>query len=368
MRTTRRGSRGTLGLLAALLCSLVPLCADAYQHAGHYYSVNFAYEYLMRSAPDEATAPRFDPQDVRVIAFCTQLPDQSSDLDAVSVYWHAMSRSTYSWLKWTLADHLDSEPILKMVLVQQLLHALTGGDAKAVQSAAGASVSRLALALSTTHAGTERDVALCALGFAMHLYGDSYAHTRMDSPTLMYPTGRGHAWDMHYPDYPLCAGFASGLRTEWHCKLSTAGRFSAWTNYLRNIYPAIYPGAAVPDSYSNSIADVVRTIYAARASAWDGNGWNESEIQTALYSPGQTKSLESFFSQHRSSKPCTAVLGAALAADGPLQGVPAFTCQAAWTAFAEVAKVEFVRQGPRTRSNQRWDPDPLAPSSAITPF
>jgi len=65
-----------------------------------------------------------------------------------------MAHSGYDWTKWALADRIDSEAIREMVLVQQLLHGLAGGDASALQAAAKATVSRLAADVSTTPAGT----------------------------------------------------------------------------------------------------------------------------------------------------------------------------------------------------------------------
>jgi hypothetical protein len=67
--------------------------------------------------------------------------------------------------------------------------------------------------------------ALCALGFALHLYGDAFSHRRLDDPRVMYPPGRGHAGDLHRPDYILYEPTAgSHLRAgAWRDHLLAAG-------------------------------------------------------------------------------------------------------------------------------------------------
>lgn len=366
----------------ALFLLVLPFCADGYQRAGHYYSMNFSYRDLLQQSSINTSGPSFSKDDVRVFAFCTQLPDQSSDLDAVSVYAHAMLHTPFSWVKWALANHTDSEAILKMVLVQRLLHGLTGGDAGAVQKVAKANVSQLAAAVATTDKA-DHNAALCALGFAMHLYGDSYAHVQMspDNPKAaprMYPTGRGHFADMHYPDYPLCAAFAPPPRIFRHCTLSKEQRYEKWAQYLNGVYAATYPTTQTPIAYSGAIDKVVGDIYTkATHDASDGDDWDESEIQGSLSSPNERAPLEQFFEQHRSSEPCAVVLTAAFQSGGntqggippgPLRGLQHFSCDTAWEKYARVAKKNFEGQATNMPVNPRWSSNPLSVKDETTPF
>jgi hypothetical protein len=93
-----------------------------------------------------------------------------------------------------------------MVAVQQLLHGITGGDSVAEQAVARETVRQL-----RDKANTSPDLnAKCALGLALHLYGDSFAHTEITwrqsarpEQGSMYPTGIGHGPEFNKPDRPF---------------------------------------------------------------------------------------------------------------------------------------------------------------------
>jgi len=200
---------GPLGLLLVLL-SYCP--AVAYEESGHYYTVAAAMKSLL--------PPRVAEQDSSLVAFCAQLPDETYELDALQVY---RALPWGSWGGWVLRG-ADTDPAVgRMVAVQQLLHGLTGGMADSLQTVAREIVHDLAATALAGGSSTPstHSTTLCALGFALHLYGDSFAHVRLSAADKMYPTGRGHADDFSKPDYPLYE--PDGART----------RATAWATYMR---------------------------------------------------------------------------------------------------------------------------------------
>src|SRR5262249_28965529 len=133
-----------------------------------------------------------------------------------------------------------TETVGRMVVVQQLLHGLTGGEAMELRAVATDVVSALRKAIT---AGSNDSNHLCALGFALHLTGDSFAHTRLDdmakkpAERRMYPTGKGHAPDYGWPDHPLHTGARAG---EWIDYLKKVGAdFTGTTLDLVAIDPFI---------------------------------------------------------------------------------------------------------------------------------
>jgi hypothetical protein len=356
---------GTLlkSLLICVVVLLLPMWVFAYQHAGHYYTVQSAFGH---------TAPTFDSADTTLIAFCAQLPDQSEDLDAVTTYSRTTYHAPFAWIKWGLAEYTDSEWVKRMVLVQQLLHGLTGGGAVTVQHAASTIATRLAAAVPNRKNDAavpyDRNESLCALGFAMHLYGDSFAHREM-SPARsqwMYSTGMGHAKDLHYPDYPLCAKLADNPKWDWHCVAESDGRFASWSGYMQSVYSLVYPNVQVPSAVSAATQKVVGAIQDLASSGSDYNDWNEVGVQRALAAPADPNALETFFGKHTASEPCQLVIDAARA-NGPLRGLPPLSCQNVWSRFASVARAEFKSNEPGIRQQQHLDPDPLY-DTQVTPF
>lgn len=196
-------------LLAGLLIGLASLqlfcfagVAECYDLAGHFDTVAAAiYGLNPGASPDEAN----------LVTFCGWLPDRSQELSAFDVYTAMPTGSPLAYLCWSasygpLKTYCSSAPVANMVAVQQLLHGLTGGDSRAVQAVAREAVRQL-----HDKANSSPDLnAQCALGFALHLYGDSFAHTELTwrqsahpEQGRMYPTGIGHGPDFHKPDRPF---------------------------------------------------------------------------------------------------------------------------------------------------------------------
>ena len=77
------------------------------------------------------------------------------------------------------------------------------------------------------------------IGTAIHYFGDSYSHSVMGNESQMYPTGRGHLFDGHEPDYisnrpELYLEYVNSLANQLGGKLG-AGRIDMFTfNYVAN--------------------------------------------------------------------------------------------------------------------------------------
>ena len=82
----------TIAAVAAYIVML-PKPAGAYDDPGHFYTASAVLHHL-RSSP-------FTEDERRLIAFCAWLPDETHELNALSVAWDAGSRSG-PWFGWYL--------------------------------------------------------------------------------------------------------------------------------------------------------------------------------------------------------------------------------------------------------------------------
>jgi len=110
-----------------------------------------------------------------------------------------------------------------MVTVYQYLHGFTDGKAPLVTAAAVATLQKLR---SKVKPGEFDPNLTCAIGFAIHLLGDSFAHRRLHSRSCTsanlnspdcttYPPGSGHYRDNHDPDYILYSGDGTDRPALW---------------------------------------------------------------------------------------------------------------------------------------------------------
>ncbi len=192
--------------LTALLLAASP--AGAYQREEHYYSLRLALG---------SAEPRLAGDEV--VALCAQLADEAPELNPIEVYRHVM-RHPLSYASWSLRERGSEETVGKMVTVQQLLHGLTGGSSDAARIIAADTVQAVHAAARRAPPGSRTD-ALCALGFSLHFYGDSFAHRRMHNPKRMYPTGLGHMFDGSAPDMPFYSPVRTALWREYFRALKT---------------------------------------------------------------------------------------------------------------------------------------------------
>lgn len=278
-----------LVLLAAALLAARP--ASAYRWDEHYYTVRLAF------------GPRAGGE---VASLCAQLADESPELGAISVYRRLM-KHPLDYAAWTLGADGPDETVGRMVTVQQLAHGLTGGSPAAVRAVARAAAKTLGAAANAEKDPERRADAQCALGFAMHLFGDSFSHVRIKNPARMYPTGLGHFFDATTPDQPL----------------SSPTRMEMWRDYLAAA-PALIP-AGVQAALEPVFAAAAESQRRARA----GNSFAREELMHAETKALEGSGIKAVLMEHNlSEKPCQAIVDAAA------KGLPAKpTCEGAWTLY-----------------------------------
>ncbi|PJZ58572.1 hypothetical protein [Leptospira barantonii] len=193
-------------ILLLLLCHSL----NAYQEDGHFYTVQTVLNNFHTPSP-------LTKDEIALVAFCTQLPDEVPELDAITVYKKLALKHPFDYLLWVFTDHGSPKTLGRMAEVQQLLHGLTGGDSEHLRNVALVTLDRLRNDLTSKKEKPPEK--LCALGFAFHLLGDSFAHRKLRNDKKMYPTGRGHASDMTLPDHPV----------------HSMERVSDWENYAKGI-------------------------------------------------------------------------------------------------------------------------------------
>lgn len=371
--------RFTCILSAAVLLGICRAAA-AYQQAGHLYTVNLVVHKV-------APAIALPEADIRVITFCAQLPDQSSDLDAISVYSPLQTNSMLGWVEWLFGDDMGSDGTRRMITIQQLVHGLTGGKAGALQELARDDLKQFA-AQAFVPGGQDHIAKLCALGFAFHLYGDSFAHDMMigngNDPTLMYPTGRGHLADNVYPDLPLCSRLLPGRHPIAHCDTPPDGRFGAWANYWAQAAGFIIPGGSVPQAVHDQI---VAEIYALKDPpkdphpsaacekvATDLNNWKEACMEQHLAADDHdADKIEAFFSARKVEHPCRDVVAAAQAQQllpGAAEGYTGDLCKLAWGYYYATAEPALLAKPDARGADfsfkpQVYLPDLLLPVSQV---
>lgn len=84
-------------LTQCLLIFLLPLChnVNAYQEDGHFYTVQTVLNNFETSSP-------LTKDEIALIAFCTQLPDEVPELDAISVYQKLAFKFPFDYALWVL--------------------------------------------------------------------------------------------------------------------------------------------------------------------------------------------------------------------------------------------------------------------------
>jgi hypothetical protein len=210
-----------------LLLALNPIGASAYNDTIHFFSTLVTLE---------NTVAKFTVDEMKIVAFCAQLPDETIEFDAVEQYRGLLFDSPGSYWRWARADFgspemrellADTPRVSEMVSVHHLLHGLTGGTAANLLKSAELIAARLSEKVTWTNSAPADSDKLCAFGFALHLLGDAVAHRKMGSgeitePGIMYGTGLGHAGDGTQPDRVLKSG--TGLE--------------GWTKYSKEIADA----------------------------------------------------------------------------------------------------------------------------------
>lgn len=168
----------------------------AYNEDGHFYTAAA----IERTRHLQGT----DFTEARLVTFCAQLPDMTKELDAVTLRVNELGTG-YGYL-WGAFSTCWGKGVRHMVTVHQYLHGFVDAGqidkprkahpAQAVTEAAIATVGFFRDRLERQHNPNDA----CALGFAIHLLGDSFAHRTLSNPNIMYDPGMGHFDDGHHPE------------------------------------------------------------------------------------------------------------------------------------------------------------------------
>ena len=190
-------------LLFAGLCAATN--AQAYNEGGHYYTLLALFDSQAKAAPEN------ELHEMKLQAVCTELPDMSRELDAISQRVRVLKDMRDNL--WGLLGQCQTSVSSHMVASQYYLHALSGTPTYRIREAANAIIKAIDddLANLGVRQSQRRRNLLCARGFAAHLYGDTFAHVKLSSEKSgffsnsilreMYQTGLGHLRDGHDPDY-----------------------------------------------------------------------------------------------------------------------------------------------------------------------
>jgi hypothetical protein len=327
--------------VAATVVAIIAIYASsaaAYEVAGHYYTMTLLMKELLPQQLQEKQSS--------LVAFCAQLPDIAEELDALEVYKEAAS-NPIAWAAWGSNEKVWNKSVAQMIAVQQLLHGLTGGNAKELQAVARDLVKELSLNISSRPGGAPPSAAtsgLCALGFALHLYGDSFAHRQLDNQEFMYPTGRGHAGDGHKPDRPL----------------SSSNRTLDWEGYL--LQGAGHLGSfTLGRSVQSNETPAARKLQADGKATW-WNNYGEGLLREVLVQRIPRERIEQFNPPIHEQKTarCQSYVNDVFKA-GHFAKLEPLRCAAAWSFFYSKAKGVFDRYpdaiAPESRDLKRDNPD-----------
>lgn len=287
-------------LALALLVAAAALPARAYQRDEHYLTTRL----VLGSREGGETA-----------ALCSQLADEAPELNAIAVYQRLMEHPL-DYAAWTLGLRGRAETVGRVVTIQQALHGLTGGSPDAVRAVAADAARELWKTARAEKDPARRADAQCALGFALHLYGDSYAHQRLKNPARMYGTGIGHLFDGAKPDMPLC----------------TPDRLRLWRAYL-----ASAPGL-IPEGEAFSFESMFFSASASQLKARRANDYAREELMAAEAAALRGGGIIAApLSRNLANHPCQTI------ADVASKGLPrAPSCEGAWTLYREAAARAFA--------------------------
>lgn len=290
------------------LLLLLSQTAASYQREQHALTVRLALKDVRPAVEGEA-----------LIAACSQLADEAAELSAIDTY-RSLMRHPIDYMRWAAGRSGSPATAGRMAATQQLLHVLTGGPSEAAREIARLIVLAAWEDLKRTPADAqERADALCALGFAFHVYGDSFSHIRLRNRARMYDTGVGHLFDSTRPDLPL---------------LSPA-RKRLWREYVASA------GALLDESAAERIESSLAAADEPAATARDKNGFNEAALREllarTLAAAGGLKALAPF-DRSRKKLGCQALVSAHAEANGIS---PAPRCEQTWARYRALAEKAF---------------------------
>lgn len=335
----------------AIAFLLVSGSAAAYLAGGHFYTLWALHALAVKDH-------LIGPQDSywKVEAFCAELPDLSRELDAVTqrerVLWSVSLREIGGW-GWTGSCY---SPISKhMVASQYYVHGLTGAKKRDVRSAAMDLITQLDPNAAANLSDQEKTNLACARGFALHLYGDSFAHAEFgkDKPAAngepaedgsggtLYQTGLGHARVFSEPDFLIAPKHYQLDRWDrWSAAVAmTLFKSEVPANALMKLPSARASGTPSPDQElgmdSRLLAEAGATL--------------SPEVRTII--DKVDKNL-----LHMVTPKCQDQVAAAARAGitGPAHTSP--DCDAVWKQYVAAARVEFRLQGLAMTPGRAPDP------------
>ena len=302
-----------------LVCAVLPTSrAHAYQTAGHFYSI------IAELGAESSADGTFTPEQARVISFCVQVPDLAREFDAITA---RAEIPLWANVSWGLFSSCLSKGVRHMVTVQHYLHALTGTSHDATLEAGRRTLTDLRARL---RAHPTDMATACALGFATHMLGDSFAHERMDNSGRQYDTGLGHFRDNTKPDHPLVR----------------ADRLMMWRGYLHEARAHLR--VVLPPNTLGAIAGVAQRLFPLKSGA---KNYDEESLargledtlgaQKSAWVPYQPTLQAANGDEILLTTPCSGVAKKYSAALGV-----AFDCDTAWRTYLEAARPSFVNAPP----------------------
>ncbi len=315
-------------LFVAALAAFITPQLRAYDDAVHFYTVAAVMKNLV---------PEVSDPELRIVSFCSQLPDETVEYDAIYQYRRFADDSYQTYWRWARAENgsetvaqiiQSSRAAREMISVQQLLHALTGGIGSEMLQTAEVILRDLAGKITWGFDSPTALDEICAVGFAVHLMGDAVSHRELgsggiDEPGVMYRTGSGHARHLTRPDKIL----------------SSVSRLPGWLRFQNNIPSRI--GTRALDG--NGIGDLHANVEAASKKWW---GKNEAVREAILDEAGSWATNGNWNPSEHGNEACQDFVNAAF--PGLTSGSCVPDCGAVWRIYSQTAASEVaIRHGSR---------------------
>lgn len=300
--------------------------SNAYNYPVHFYTTSLVAQKLGLDHSNK---------EWQLLSLCTHLPDESGELTAINA---RLRLGFINHISWGIFSKRNSEATRRMITIQQLLHGLTGGEAQEMQEAVEEIVSELWSSVTRTGndnseiaSPTERAEKICALGFGLHLLGDSFAHRRLNSnKDRMYATGLGHAGDGTQPDALLRDTNSPEYGIEY------------WREHITIIMRI---------SNSGDLDADLMQIYEKIESIEKGDGIKmRKKARTIIKDAMDSSTIAKGLNFHaRSPKPCQTHLNSLCKTGFGANGLP-LSCKNIWEYFKSVAAPVFIKRGESLRS------------------
>lgn len=342
MFENRRGALLFWGALCAMTCALVKSAAGAYDLGGHHYTISSILagaapaQRPAGNAPTNETAGvvnQVDPYEV-LESFCVELPDLVAEVDAITQRIHVLE-SRADW-QWGVLGRCSTSVSRHMVAAHWYVHGLTGMDTGLVRATAETLIRVLQDNAARATDPQSRANRACEVGFGLHLLGDTFAHSRLDKPEKLYPTGTGHWQDRHIPDYMLSRDIRNVAPGQhWSDWVREASKLLGRPDASGRLGQISQPILANPAQQADDFGDTILTSHLIYSLQHEGE-WEPYKPPLEIWSSGNVVG-------DISAWPCSKVI-----ASGPNgQGVPPIAgvvpdCNAMWDEYLKAAIAVFA--------------------------